>query len=87
MLPTLIDEAFSDPEWVFETKWDGYRAVCFISKGAHRLISRNQVDMTTAFPELSRIAPMVKASTAVLDGEIVALRHDGRPSFQLLQGV
>ena len=86
MLPTLIDDAFSDPEWIYETKWDGYRGVCFISEGRHRLVSRNQSDMTTAFPELSGITLTVDAKAAVLDGEIVALRHDGLPSFQLLQG-
>ena len=86
MLPTLIDESFSDPEWIYETKWDGYRALCFISNGEHRLVSRNQIDMTAAFPELSGVCGNVTAKTAVIDGEIVALRPNGLPSFQLLQG-
>ena len=86
MLPTLVNEAFSDPEWIYETKWDGYRAICFISERSHRLVSRNQMDMTSAFPEISGIAETLKAGTAILDGEIVALRPDGLPSFQLLQG-
>ena len=86
MLPTLINKSFSDPEWIYETKWDGYRALCFISNGKQRLVSRNQIDMTAAFPELSGICETVTAKTAVIDGEIVALRPDGLPSFQLLQG-
>ena len=86
MLPTLVNDSFSDPHWVYETKWDGYRALCFISNGEYRLMSRNQIDMTAAFPELSGICGSITAKTAVVDGEIVALRQDGLPSFQLLQG-
>jgi bifunctional non-homologous end joining protein LigD len=86
MLPTLINDSFSDPGWIYETNWDGYRALCFISNGECRLVSRNQIDMTAAFPELCGISGTVAAKTAVIDGEIVALRPDGLPSFQLLQG-
>jgi bifunctional non-homologous end joining protein LigD len=86
MLPTLINEPFSDPNWIYETKWDGYRAVCFISNREHRLVSRNQIDMTAAFPELAEVSKSLNAKTAILDGEIVALGANGLPSFQMLQG-
>src|SRR5437870_3960595 len=85
MLATLVDEPFSNPEWIFETKWDGFRAICFIKDGAARLVSRNQLDMTHQYPELAGIGKQVKAKEAILDGEIVALDHDGMPRFQLLQ--
>jgi bifunctional non-homologous end joining protein LigD len=85
MLATLVDEPFSDPEWIFETKWDGFRSICFVSNGQTRLVSRNQIDMTPQYPELSGVAKQIGAKEAILDGEIVALDKDGMPRFQLLQ--
>jgi bifunctional non-homologous end joining protein LigD len=85
MLATLVDKPFSNPEWIFETKWDGFRAVCFIQNGSARFISRNQLDMTHQYPELVDVGKQVDAKEAILDGEIVALDRDGMPRFQLLQ--
>ena len=85
MLATLVDEPFSDPEWIFETKWDGFRSVCFVSKGKARFVSRNQIEMTPQYPELANIPKQIDAKEAILDGEIVALDEHGRPQFQLLQ--
>lgn len=85
MLATLVDEPFSDPDWIFETKWDGFRSVCFVSKGKARLVSRNQIEMTPQYPELANIPKQIDAKEAILDGEIVALDEHGRPQFQLLQ--
>lgn len=85
MLATLVDESFSDPEWIFETKWDGFRSVCFVQRGKSRFVSRNQIDMTPQYPELAGIAKQLNAKEAILDGEIVALDKDGMPRFQLLQ--
>ncbi|HKY27617.1 MAG TPA: non-homologous end-joining DNA ligase [Pyrinomonadaceae bacterium] len=85
MLATLVDRPFSDPDWIFETKWDGVRAVCFITKGTARFVSRNQIEMTAQYPELLEIAKQVKASQAILDGEVVALDEHGVSRFQLLQ--
>src|SRR2546428_9109528 len=56
MLATLVDDPFSNPEWIFETKWDGFRSVCFVKKGKSRFVSRNQIDMTPQYPELTAIA-------------------------------
>ena len=85
MLATLVDRPFSDPDWIFETKWDGVRALCFITKGSARFVSRNQIEMTAQYPELLEIAKQVKASQAILDGEVVALDEHGVSRFQLLQ--
>ena len=85
MLATLVDEPFSDPEWIFETKWDGFRSICFVKNKKSRFVSRNQIDMTPQYPELARVALQIDAREAILDGEIVALDKDGRPRFQLLQ--
>jgi bifunctional non-homologous end joining protein LigD len=85
MLATLVDKPFDDDEWLFEIKWDGYRAVAFLQDGKVRLVSRNQNDLTAEYPELKDLAKNVRAHTAILDGEIVALDDQGRASFSLMQ--
>lgn len=85
MLATSVDKPFDDPEWFFEIKWDGYRAIAFIENGKVRMVSRNQNDLTEKFAELAGLPALVNAKTAVLDGEIVALDEEGRPSFSLMQ--
>ena len=85
MLATLVDEPFDDDEWLFEIKWDGFRAIALVEDGRVRLVSRNQNDLTGEFPGLKEIAGRVKAKQAILDGEIVALDDEGRPSFSLMQ--
>jgi len=85
MLATSVEDPFDDPAWLYEIKWDGYRAVAFIENGKLRLVSRTQNDLTAQFAELKDIPKFVKAKTAVLDGEIVALDTDGRSSFSLMQ--
>ena len=85
MLATLVDDPFSDPEWIFETKWDGFRSICFVSGGKARFVSRNQLEMTPQYPELHDAAKQIAARQAILDGEIVALDEHGLPRFQLLQ--
>jgi bifunctional non-homologous end joining protein LigD len=85
MLATLVDEPFSDPDWIFETKWDGYRSVCFLKNGSARFVSRNQIEMTPQYPELANIGKQLRAKEAILDGEICALDRHGIPRFQMLQ--
>ena len=85
MLATLVDKPFDDDEWLFEIKWDGYRAVAFLDQGRVRLVSRNQNDLTAEYLELKDLAQHVRARTVVLDGEIVALDEQGRSSFSLMQ--
>ena len=85
MLATLVDKPFSDPEWLFETKWDGIRAVCFLGNGKARFVSRNQNDLSAQYPELTNIGKSIAGKVAVLDGEIVALDEQGISRFQLLQ--
>ena len=85
MLATTTDKPFNNDAWLFEIKWDGYRAVAFIQDGKARFVSRNQNDLTPQYPELAEIPGHLKAITAVLDGEIVALDEEGRSSFSLMQ--
>jgi bifunctional non-homologous end joining protein LigD len=85
MLAESVEKAFDGPEWLFEIKWDGYRAIAFIEGGKVRLVSRNQNDLTPRYPELKEMAKFVQAKTAILDGEVVALDADGKASFSLMQ--
>jgi bifunctional non-homologous end joining protein LigD len=85
MLATLVDKPFSDPDWLFETKWDGIRAVCFLNNGKARFVSRNQNELTAQYPELANIAEGLDGTRLILDGEIVALDEQGVSRFQLLQ--
>ena len=71
--------------WAFEIKWDGVRAILFVEGGRVRAQSRNDLDVSAAFPELAGIGDFLGMTTCVLDGEIVALGEDGRPSFARLQ--
>jgi bifunctional non-homologous end joining protein LigD len=85
MLAESIEKPFDDQDWLFEIKWDGYRAIAFIENGKVRLVSRNQNELTARYPELKDMPEFIKAKTAVLDGEVVALDADGRASFSLMQ--
>ena len=85
MLAESIEKPFDDPDWLFEIKWDGYRAIAFIENGKVRLVSRNQNELTARYPELKDMPEFIQAKTAILDGEVVALDVDGRASFSLMQ--
>src|SRR5580704_18233186 len=85
MLATLADRPFSDPNWLFEIKWDGVRALARIENGAIELRSRNNIDITKRYPELAALPDALAARQAILDGEIVALDAQGHSNFELLQ--
>jgi len=84
MLATLIDEPFDDQEWLFEVKWDGFRALAFIEKGKVQLKSRSDHSFNRQFPEIVKNLENTKR-TAILDGEIVVVDEKGLPHFELLQ--
>jgi bifunctional non-homologous end joining protein LigD len=71
--------------WIYEIKFDGYRAMAFKNGDAVRLLSRNEKDFSGKFPEVFDAVSELNAQEAILDGEIVALDPQGRSSFQLLQ--
>ncbi len=86
MLATLIDEPFDDDDWLFEIKWDGYRAICTVDeRGNLTLSSRNGLDLLARFPDLAALSTAFGSVPIVVDGEIVSLDADGRSSFQRLQ--
>jgi bifunctional non-homologous end joining protein LigD len=74
-----------DERWAFEIKWDGVRAICHSEPGRLRLHSRNLLDITPRYPELGRLNRALSHHRAILDGEVVALDAEGRPSFGALQ--
>jgi bifunctional non-homologous end joining protein LigD len=85
MLAESVAEPFDGPDWLFEIKWDGYRAIAFLENGKVRLVSRNQNELTARYPELKDLAKAVNARNAILDGEVVAVDAEGKPSFTLMQ--
>lgn len=84
MLATLIDEAFDSDEWIFEIKWDGFRALSFIRQGEVELKSRNNLLLNQKFPEIVKNLKKIK-DDVVLDGEVVVIDKEGKSHFQLLQ--
>jgi bifunctional non-homologous end joining protein LigD len=85
MLALSIEKPFDDKEWLFEIKWDGYRAISFIENGSMRLMSRTHNELSGRYPELQDLPKFVKAKNAILDGEVAALDEKGRASFSLMQ--
>ena len=85
MTATLAERAFSDPDWLFEVKWDGYRVQAVVRDGRVRLWTRNRADAARYFPDLAGPPDWIEAREAIVDGEVVALDEAGRPSFSLLQ--
>jgi bifunctional non-homologous end joining protein LigD len=85
MLASIAEDPFDDPNWLFEIKWDGYRVISFIENGKVRMVSRNQNDLGPRYPELRELPKLVNAKSAILDGEVVVLDEQGRPSFSLMQ--
>jgi bifunctional non-homologous end joining protein LigD len=86
--PMLARDGRSLPSgegWAFEIKWDGVRAFAVAAGGVLRLVSRRGEDLTDRYPELGGLGEALAPHSAILDGEIVALDEQGRPSFQLLQ--
>jgi bifunctional non-homologous end joining protein LigD len=84
-LTAPADTAPDGDQWLHEIKYDGYRIGCFIDDGKVRLVTRNGQNYTAALPEVVSAAKTLSVRQAVLDGEVVALREDGRASFQALQ--
>ena len=84
MLAKETAEPFDDEEWLFEIKWDGYRAIAEKKNNRILLYSRNGLNFQPTYPVVVNQLKNIKAD-AVLDGEIVVLGEDGKPDFQFLQ--
>ncbi|MDQ6813201.1 MAG: non-homologous end-joining DNA ligase [Bacteroidota bacterium] len=84
MLAKETDIPFSNEDWIYEIKWDGYRAIAEVYKNGVRLYSRNGNSFVANYPTIVDALAALKIN-AVLDGEIVVLNDDGNPDFQKLQ--
>lgn len=85
MLATSVDRPFSREGWLFELKWDGVRAVAGVSGDSLMVAARSGRDETSRYPELASLRDALRGHRAIVDGEIVVLNADGRPSFERLQ--
>ena len=85
MLARLTRRPFDSPDHIYEPKWDGIRALAFADNGAIRIQTRNLNNVTSRFPELASIPESLSSDGVVLDGEVVCLDEDGRPSFSAIQ--
>jgi len=85
MKAQLVEKPFDDERWLFEVKWDGIRLISFIDDDKVTLQTRAGRIVDAEYPQLESISRLVNARQAVLDGEVVVLDEEGRPSFQLLQ--
>ena len=74
-----------DGSWAYEIKWDGYRTLAFVDGPHTRWQSSNLIDVSAKYPELANLADSVNADAAIIDGELVVLDDDGRPSFEMMQ--
>lgn len=77
MMARPAKKPFDDPDWVFEVKWDGIRAIAYVNEEVS-LQSRNENELIDKFPELRELSELT--SDVVLDGEIIVLK-DGKPDF------
>jgi bifunctional non-homologous end joining protein LigD len=86
MLATLAERLPVGADWLFEPKWDGYRALGYVRGGEATLRSRNGNDLTGRFPAVAReLATALRSPDCVVDGEVCALDERGRPSFSAMQ--
>jgi bifunctional non-homologous end joining protein LigD len=85
MLAEPEEKAFTRDGWLFELKLDGYRLLASKARGEALLLSRNGNDYTTVFPEIARAVRALPLESCVLDGEVVVLDREGKPSFSRLQ--
>jgi bifunctional non-homologous end joining protein LigD len=72
-------------EWSYEVKWDGYRSLALKDGAGVRLLSRNSKNLTAQYPAIAAAVGKLNLKTVILDGEVVAVDREGRPSFQALQ--
>ena len=85
MMASLADRPPSGEKWLYEIKWDGVRAICFIEDGRLRIFSRTGNRAEQQYPELTVLPHHIDAESAILDGEIAVLDAQGRSGFNLIQ--
>lgn len=84
MLATLVDKPFNNADWIYEVKWDRYRALAYLNEGGADIKSRNKKSFNEKFYPLHQALTEWQIN-AVIDGEIVAVNEEGVPDFSALQ--
>ncbi len=87
MKPRRMEEPPPNGDWIYELKFDGIRAIAVKDGSKVNLISRNENELRTRFPEIVDAVKKLSTQECVIDGEVVALDEEGRSSFQLLQAL
>lgn len=85
MLLRRVPQLPEGPEWQYEVKWDGYRMQAIKQSQTVQLVTRSGADFTRRFPQVAEAVARLKPSAVHLDGELVVIDPQGRPSFQVLQ--
>ena len=85
MAAKVVQQLPEGDQWLYEVKWDGYRALLIKQGTRVQIRSRNNKDLTSGYPAVAAGGARLRAESAVVDGEIVAIDGNGRPSFQALQ--
>jgi bifunctional non-homologous end joining protein LigD len=85
MKATPVEKLPAGDEWIYEVKWDGYRALALKHGDSVRLLSLKNKPLSNDFPDVVSAVSGLRADTAILDGEVVAVNAEGKPSFQMLQ--
>src|SRR5262249_24915724 len=81
IIPTRRKEPFDDPAWLFDCKYDGFRAVCYVQQGRGHFVSRNDKPMGRFDGLGDQLADVLGLDEAILDGEVIAADATGRPQF------
>jgi bifunctional non-homologous end joining protein LigD len=81
MEPVGSDYIPQGPDWIAQVKWDGVRLLTYFDGKQVKLFNRNRNERTHHYPEVADIRPYCRAESVILDGEIIALGADGKPSF------
>ena len=84
-LASVSEKPFSNPDWLFEVKWDGVRGIAYLANGEVSVRSRAGREISLEYPEIRDLANQLDAAEAIVDGELVALDSAGRSNFQKLQ--
>jgi bifunctional non-homologous end joining protein LigD len=81
IIPTVRKEPFDGAGWLFDVKYDGFRALCFIEQGHCRLISRNGKPLSRFAALATELASVLEVDEAIIDGEVIVADETGRPQF------
>ena len=84
MQPVMVDKPFDDPRYTYQIKWDGVRVLTYLDINGLQLFNRKLRPRTFIYPEMQELKKWLRATSVILDGEMVALGADGKPSFSAI---